>query len=152
MRRQDRPRHHPGAGKESVDLVLFPGGHGLVLPVLEAAAAAGRKGVAVRLAALRRGGEDLAEMRLHPLAAEADGLRQDAFAGKRRRNEDGVLVGAVVMRVFGTADTVAARADMGDRELDRRRVARQAGAAVPVLVRFPVRAAAFHAASCHVRS
>ena len=91
-------------------------------------------------------------MRLHPLAAEADGLRQDAFAGKRRRNEDGVLVGAVVMRVFGTADTVAARADMGDRELDRRRVARQAGAAVPVLVRFPVRAATFHAASCHVRS
>ena len=31
MRRQDRPRHHPGAGKEAVDLVLFPGGHGLVL-------------------------------------------------------------------------------------------------------------------------
>ena len=60
--------------------------------MLEATAAAGRKSVAVRLAALRRGGEDLAEIRLHPLAAEADGLRQDAFAGKRRRNEDGVLV------------------------------------------------------------
>ena len=138
MRWQDRKRRHPGAGEETVELGLFPGGDGLVLPMLEAAAATGRKGLTVRLAALWRGAENFGQRRLHPLAAEADRLRDDPLAGKGCRHEDGMFLGAVMMRVFGAADTVAARPDMGDRELDRRRVARQAGAAVPALVRFPV--------------
>ena len=141
MRRCDLGAGDAGTGEKAGDEILLPGRNRLVPPVLEAASAAGGKGSAVRLATFGRGRDDLVKDGTDALAADGHRRCDDLLSGKCRRDEHRMFVGDVIVLVGHASDTVSAPADMADRQLDRRGVARQLAATVAAAVK----SAAVHA-------
>ena len=70
MRRCHLRDRHIRARQKAKNHLLLPAGHGVVLPMLEAAAATGRKGIAIGFAALGRGCHDLMKHGADTLAAD----------------------------------------------------------------------------------
>ena len=134
MRRCHLRDRHIRARQKAKNHLLLPAGHGVVLPVLEAAASTGGKGVAIRIAAFGRGCHDLMKHGADTLAADRLRLGHNLFARKGCRHEDRVFLGDVIMFVGGAPDTVTTSANMADDQFDRWRIAWQPSGAATAMI------------------
>ena len=114
-----------GALEKGCHLRLFPNADFRFLPMLELAAAAGRKGLTGRRAPRCCRFDQFDHPGADALRVQAQRLRQNAFARQAGRNKDNVPAVLMIMLVAGCADAVAPPADMADRHLNGGGVSRQ---------------------------
>jgi hypothetical protein len=101
------------------DLLLLPLADVIRVPMLKAAAATSRKGIAGGCLPVGRFLKQLNDARFHALAGQAYRLRDDALCRQGGRDEDKMLFGFVIMRIGRRSNAIATTANMIDHDFNR---------------------------------